>query len=158
MVTLMSQQPQLTIPGPVASERIVKEQRVDGDIQTVISQVQQGLPVSGHYSAVRAQLVVSEGVLCRSLKLPLEGVVQVPIVPGPLVADVVRCAHEVSGHGGWEAMYRLLRSRCYYPRYRNSLFRIGQSVPQLSGFPTHRRAQLSHRLAQTTLAVHGAKL
>ena len=81
----MSQQPQLTIPGPVATERIVKEQRVDGDTQTVILQAQQGLPVSGRYSAVRSQLAVSDGVLCRSLKLPLEGVFQVPIVPGPLV-------------------------------------------------------------------------
>eukprot|EP00117_Sycon_ciliatum_P044643 scpid61666/ scgid32174/ len=129
MVTLMSQQPQLTIPGPVATERIIKEQRVDGDIQTVISQVQQGLPVSGRYSAVRSQLVVSDGVLCRSLNLPLEGVFQVPIVPEPLVADVVRCAHEVSGHRGWEARYRLLCSRCYFPGIATACSELVKECP-----------------------------
>ena len=38
-----------------------------------------------------------------------------PVVPEQLVADVVRRAHNVSGHGSWETMYRMIRSRCYFP-------------------------------------------
>ncbi|XP_065198688.1 uncharacterized protein LOC135830349 [Sycon ciliatum] len=104
-----------SVSGPAPTERIVEAQRTDDEIQTLTSQLQQDIPVLDRFSAVRAQLVIVDGVLVRNVKLPLEGTVQVPVVPQPLVADVVRCAHEVSGHGCWETMYRMIRSRCYFP-------------------------------------------
>ena len=104
-----------SVDGPVQIERIIAAQRTDDEIQTLITQLQQDLPVLNRFSTVRKQLVIDNGLLVRSVKLPLDRTVQVPVVPEQLVADVVRRAHDISGHGSWETMYRMIRSRCYFP-------------------------------------------
>ena len=68
-----------------------------------------------NFKKVRSQLLLSDGVLCRNLKLPLEGVVTVPVIPGVLQEEAVRVAHANTGHASWETMYDLLRSECYFP-------------------------------------------
>ena len=51
----------------------------------------------------------------RSVKLPLDGTVVVPVVPDTLRGDVLQLAHVNSGHGNWETMYNILRRSCYFP-------------------------------------------
>ena len=62
-----------------------------------------------------SQLLLSDGVLCRNLKLPLEGVVTVPVIPGVLQEEAVRAAHANTGRASWETIYDLLRIECYFP-------------------------------------------
>ena len=104
-----------TLPGPVPTVRIVKEQSADDQIQAAVAQLEAGEAVTGLYAPVASQLAVDGGVLVRSVKLPVEGLVRVPVVPQPLTAEIVSRAHQVSGHAGWEAMYRMIRSRCFFP-------------------------------------------
>ena len=104
-----------TLPGPVPTVRIVKEQSADDQIQAAVTQLEAGEAVTGLYAPVASQLAVDGGVLVRSVKLPVEGLVRVPVVPQPLTAEIVSRAHQVSGHAGWEAMYRMIRSRCFFP-------------------------------------------
>lgn len=51
------------------------------------------------YLKVKNQLVVSEdGVVMRSVKLPLSNVKQVPVLPPPLINDILCRAHKLTGH------------------------------------------------------------
>ena len=68
-----------------------------------------------NFKNVCSQLLLSDGVLCRNLKLPLEGVVTVPVIAGVLQEETVCVAHANTGHASWETMYDLLRSECYFP-------------------------------------------
>ena len=104
-----------TLPSPVKVRNILNGQRADDVLQLVIMQLQNGLPVVGQYASMSSQLVIEDGVLLRSIKPPIEGMVRVPVVPEFIVADVVRSTHLVSGHGNWETMYRMIRSRCFFP-------------------------------------------
>ena len=49
------------------------------------------------------------------MKLPIEGIVCVAVIPDALVQDVIRNAHASTGHGNWQTMYRLIRSHAYFP-------------------------------------------
>lgn len=40
---------------------------------------------------------------------------QVPVIPDALVNNVVQSAHHSSGHGNWQTMYYIIRSRAYFP-------------------------------------------
>ena len=53
---------------------------------------------------VRDQLILQNDVLIRSVKLPLDGTVVVPVVPDTLRGDVLQSAHVNSGRGSWETM------------------------------------------------------
>ena len=64
---------------------------------------------------IQNQLFIEGGVLYRCVKLPVEGVTSVPVVPDSLVGKVVKAAHVNSGHGAWETMYKIIRARCYFP-------------------------------------------
>ena len=104
-----------TLPSPVPVSDIVNGQRTDDELQWVIMQLQNGLPVVGQYAFMSSQLVIEDGGLLRSVRLPIEGIVRVPVVPELIVADVVRSTHLVSGDDNWETMYRMIRSRCFFP-------------------------------------------
>ena len=64
------------------------------------------------------QLHVSDGLLWRSVKVPPNEEVTVPVIPSSLVSAVVSDAHCKTGHAGWEAVYQLLRSRCFFAHMR----------------------------------------
>ena len=114
-----------TVPavvGPVSREEIARGQLVDADIASATELIEAGTPelIAGPFKKVSKQLVINGGVLCRSVKLPVEGVVAVPVVPTKLVPKVVKAAHCASGHASWGAMYEMLRSRCYFPSIAES--------------------------------------
>ena len=114
-----------TVPavvGPVSREEIARGQLVDADIASATELVEAGTPelIAGPFKKVSKQLVVNGGVLCRSVKLPVEGVVAVPVIPTKLVPKVVKAAHCASGHASWGAMYEMLCSRCYFPSIAES--------------------------------------
>ena len=107
----------ISAPSPVTLTQVSDAQACDADIRDAIMRLtsEPKLPVTGKFTAVTAQLEVDECVLFRSVKLPIEGTVCVPVIPDALVKDVLRNAHASTGHGNWHAMYRLIRSRAYFP-------------------------------------------
>eukprot|EP00117_Sycon_ciliatum_P016048 scpid17635/ scgid15645/ Gag-Pol polyprotein; Matrix protein p10; p20; Capsid protein p25; Nucleocapsid protein p14; Protease p15; Reverse transcriptase/ribonuclease H p90; Integrase p46 len=108
--------PRASVIGPVTPESIKASQLKDDVVQAVIHGIQHDLPVDESYARVRSQLVVEDGVLYRSLKLPLDGVKQVPVIPAALVRKVLYVTHTNSGHASWSTMYEMIRSRCYFPK------------------------------------------
>lgn len=54
------------------------------------------------YLKVNNQLVVSDGVLMRSVKLPPNNVKQVPVLLPSLINDILCRAHELTGYSAWE--------------------------------------------------------
>ena len=73
--------------------------------------------VSRHeFKRISQQLVESDGLLRREVRLPLEGLVSVPVIPEDLVERVLKAGHQTSGHARWNTMYSTLRSKCYFPR------------------------------------------
>ena len=101
--------------GQNSLEAILEAQSVDDYIQDVIIRLQQGRQIGGPYSRIQNQLVIDGGVLYRCVKLPVEGVTSVPVVPESLVGKVIKATHVNSGHGAWKTMYKMIRSRCYFP-------------------------------------------
>ena len=67
------------IPGPVSFEVFVSTQASDPTVQQLMKCLKDDLPVQAEYKNVRSQLVVRSGVLYRSVKLPIEGSIFVPI-------------------------------------------------------------------------------
>ena len=106
----------LTVIGPVSVDRVREAQRSCPVVSSVIRQLNSdaGVTVS-EFKKVRDQLVMGDELLCRNVKLPLEGTVSVPVIPKSLEDDVLHAAHVNSGHASWETMYRMLRCRCYFP-------------------------------------------
>ena len=49
------------------------------------------------------------------MKIPPNNVCVVPVVPESLQWCVVCRAHAISGHGIWEAAWKVLRAECYFP-------------------------------------------
>ncbi|XP_065182720.1 uncharacterized protein LOC135813558 [Sycon ciliatum] len=105
----------VVLPGPIPLAKIVAKQGTDDQILAAVAQLESGATVTAPYAAAASQLEIDDGVLVRSIKLPVEGLVRVPVVPQSLVADVVSNAHQISGHASWEVMYRMIRSRCFFP-------------------------------------------
>ena len=112
----------LSVVGPVTREQIEAGQKDDTEIQRCSSWIASGSVDSlpGPYKKAQSQLLVDDGLLCRSVKLPLEGSVVVPVIPASLQHDVVSSAHINCAHGGWETMYHMLRSRCFFPNMASS--------------------------------------
>ena len=105
----------LSLLSPITSEQIAHAQREDAEImRTVRESACEEEVTAPNSKKVRIQLLLSEGVLCWNLKLPLEGVVTVPVIPGVLQEEAVRVAHANTGHASSECMYDLLRSECYF--------------------------------------------
>ena len=103
------------VVGPLTMRQIADGQRRDGTIQTVISCLSTDRPVPADFAKVRSQLAIEDGVLLRSVKLPVDGVVSVPVIPDVLIPDVLKAAHCNSGHAAWDTMYEMIRSCCYFP-------------------------------------------
>ena len=86
-------------------------------IESVKADIAAGGTVSHHeFKRTSQQLVESDGLLRREVKLPLEGLVSVPVIPEDLVKCVLRAGHQTSGHASWNTAYSTLRSKCYFPR------------------------------------------
>ena len=80
-----------------------------------MKQLEENKPIKEDYKIIQSQLVVKDGHLYRSIKLPLEGAMTVPVLPTRLVPDVVAAAHKLSGHASWEKMYYMLHARLFFP-------------------------------------------
>ncbi|XP_065177095.1 uncharacterized protein LOC135806835 [Sycon ciliatum] len=107
--------PSVHLPCALRLTDITAAQADDATLQSVISGLQHDQPLPSEYRNVRTQLLLDDGVLYRSVKSPVDGIVIVPVVPAALVSAVVSNAHEVSGHGSWEKMYYMLRQCCFFP-------------------------------------------
>ncbi|XP_065189499.1 uncharacterized protein LOC135820118 [Sycon ciliatum] len=105
----------------VSLDKIAAEQQRDELICATISDLVAGKPVSvAAFKRVQHQLVVVEGVLYRSVKDPIDGEVAVPVLPMSLREEVLSSAHSATAHGNWEAMWRSIRRRCYFPKLAES--------------------------------------
>ena len=81
-----------------------------------MNQQDRGEPIErDEFKRIRSQLVVNDNVLMRSVKLPPNEVVTVPVIPCCLEEKLMRRAHSVCGHGSWEATWRLLGAECFFP-------------------------------------------
>ena len=103
---------------PITSEQMAHAQREDAELEitrTVREIACEEEVTAPNFKKVSSQLLLSDGVLCRNLKLPLEGVVTVPVIPGVLQEEAVRAAHANTGRASRESIYDLLRSECYFP-------------------------------------------
>ena len=67
------------------------------------------------FKRIRDQLVMDNGELSRSFRLPAVGNMTVLIIPGSLIPHVVDEAHRMSEHGSWTVIYEMLRAICYFP-------------------------------------------
>ena len=106
----------LTVIGPVSVDRVREAQRSCPAVSNVIKQLESDTAVTvSEFKKVCDQLVMEGDLLCRNVKLPLEGTVFVPVIPETLTEDFLLAAHVNSGHASWETMYRILRCRCYFP-------------------------------------------
>ena len=86
-------------------------------IESVKADIAAGGTVSRHeFKRISQQLVESDGLLRREVRLPLEGLVSVPVIPEDLVERVLKAGHQTSGHARWNTMYSTLRSKRYFPR------------------------------------------
>ena len=108
-----------SVSKPIVSALLLSEiadaQKRDDDIVRTVNNIVSGSDsVADIYKSVRHQLVVEDGVLCRSVKFPPNDTSVVPVVPQPLQRRVVCRAHAVSGHGNWEVAWKLVRSACYF--------------------------------------------
>eukprot|EP00117_Sycon_ciliatum_P048857 scpid46649/ scgid34721/ Gag-Pol polyprotein; Matrix protein p10; p20; Capsid protein p25; Nucleocapsid protein p14; Protease p15; Reverse transcriptase/ribonuclease H p90; Integrase p46 len=101
---------------PVELAGVKQAQQNDGQVRAVMEQVSMGMPVTDDdFKAVRSQLCIKDDLLCRSVKVPADGVVLVPVLPGEMEDGVIRAAHAGSGHASWQTVYEILRQKCYFP-------------------------------------------
>ena len=108
--------PELTLPPPVSLDRVKAEQMADASICEVVEQITGGSEVkNARFKRVRQQLRVRDGMLYRTRQDPVDGVVEVPVLPRTLEDIVVCKSHEATGHGNWEIMWRSLANCCYFP-------------------------------------------
>ena len=115
VVAAVSSQP-AGIVGPIMLRDIQTVQLTDDQIQAVIRQLEHDLPLEKLFTKVRSQLVVEDTMLWRSVKLPIEGVVQVPVIAADFVEPILQAAHINSGHAPWSTMYQMIRKKCYFPK------------------------------------------
>ena len=101
--------------GSVEQHDIAAVQCTDALITELISQIEGGRPLHELFTKVGSQLVIENGLLCRSVKLPIDGAVELPVVASKLVAEILSAAHTIIGHGSRNTMYDVVRSRCYFP-------------------------------------------
>ncbi|XP_065189341.1 uncharacterized protein LOC135819971 [Sycon ciliatum] len=86
----------------VKRDEVQHAQRASPQLMPVLSTVQLGKRVEVKpFSKIRDQLVLDDGVLSRSFRLPALGNVTVPIIPESLIPREVEEAHRMSGHGSW---------------------------------------------------------
>ena len=99
----------------VLLDDIAKSQKSHVDICRTMNSVSCGSEIADVYKSVKHQLVLSDCVLYRSVKLPPNDVCTAPVVSKVLQSRVVCRAHAISGHRNWEVTWRLLMSSCFFP-------------------------------------------
>ena len=99
----------------VSLEQIVSAQVRDSNMQLLAAAIRDGRTLPDAYRKVSSQLTLEDDIVFRSVKLPVEGLVKVPVVPEGLVPAVLEAAHCNSGHSSWDTMYAMIRSCCYFP-------------------------------------------
>ena len=65
---------------------------------------------------MRSQLLVEDSILWRSVKLPIEGVVQVSVIAADSVEPILQADHIDSGHASWSTVYWMIRKKRYFPK------------------------------------------
>ena len=106
----------LSVVDPITLAQIRAGQKEDPTVQAAVAQMECGELVSvAEFIKVRDQLLVDDCMLVCSIKLPIDGLVSVPVIPTSLQHAVVSSVHVNSGHGNWRMMYDLLDSKCYFP-------------------------------------------
>ena len=119
-------------------------------MSNVITQLESDTAVTvSEFKKVRDQLVMEGDLLCRNVKLPLEGTVFVPVIPKTLREDVLLAANVNSRHAPWETMCRMLRCRCYFPhlasacqQYVSQCARCAAANPQQGSLAPSTRADI----------------
>ena len=95
---------------------IIRHQADDASIATVVQSIVAGVPITvPEYVKVREQLILDQGVLYRNVKVPPNDIHHVPVIPAALEEQIVRRAHEITGHANWEAVWKFLREQCFFP-------------------------------------------
>ena len=74
----------VSLLSPITSEQIAHAQRKDAEITRTVREIACEEVTARNFKKLRSQLLLSDGVLCRNLKLPLDSVVTVPAIPGVL--------------------------------------------------------------------------
>ena len=101
---------------PIQEAEIASTQKEDTIIQTVMKQVVAGEKVTEPgFQKVQSQLLVRDGLLHKSIKLPTNEVVVVPVLAEPLERRAIHKAHADTGHASREVVRRFLHQRCYFP-------------------------------------------
>ena len=90
-------------------------QNADPEICAAVESLLKGDPLPGSFSRIKSQVVVDDGLLCRSVKLPVDGEVVVPVIPATLEQQALRGVHETPGNCTWSSMHDLLRAECFFP-------------------------------------------
>ena len=104
------------VPGPLKLSEIRTGQSTDPVLARTLKQLQDGQEVTAKsLQRVRTQLRLSGGLLLRSVKVPPDETLEVPVLPPGLEDEAMEAAHLRTGHGSWESTHRLLRSQCYFP-------------------------------------------
>ena len=62
-----------------------------------------------------SQLLVRGSMLIRSVKVPPNDIIEVPVLPPALEDAVLKAAHANTSHGSWEIIYRFMQSGSYFP-------------------------------------------
>ena len=143
----------LAVVGPVSLDQICEAQPQCPVVVSVMNDLKEGRPVAAEqFKKVGTQLVMIDGMLYRSVKLPVHGVVTVPVIPVSLQADVLRAAHVNAGHGSWDSMYEMIRSRCYFPnvavacqQYISECVNCAAANPRSGPVPSSTRADVPGR-------------
>lgn len=135
-------------------DQIYAAQEECSSVALTMSEIEEGKEISfGLYQKVRSQLVVENGISCCSVKLPLYGLVSVPVIPDVLQVQVVNVAHVNSGHASWQVMHDLLWARCYFPRMAASCQEHVQQCKHFACRKTSHEDQQRSRHVLTSLAV-----
>ena len=143
----------LAVVGPVSVDQICEAQLQCPVVVSVMNDLKEGCPVAAEqFKKVRTQLMMVDGMLYRSVKLPVHGVVTVPVIPVSLQADVLRAAHVNAGHSSWDSMYEMIRSRCYFPnvavacqQYVSECVNCAAANPRSGPVPSSTRADVPGR-------------
>jgi len=96
--------------------RVRSAQEADDDVKQIKEQISSDEPVCNvAFKKYQGQLRVLEGLLCRVWLDPLDGEMCVPVIPSCLQYECVDAAHRYTGHGNWEATWKSLKRRCFFP-------------------------------------------
>ena len=78
------------VTGALTLEQIKIAQKADPEICASVESLLKGDPLPGSFSRMKPQHMVDDGLLCRSVKLPVDGEVVVPVIPATLEQQALR--------------------------------------------------------------------